>query len=105
MKQDRRAFLRGAGAGVTTGSGSTVGGSPMNNWEFGLGASWEGWRENDTLIQQHAAQLPDSLNPGVYQLWAGLYNPETEERWPVVTQQERYRVKEDRPFLGEFVVQ
>jgi hypothetical protein len=45
----------------------------------GLGIAWEGWRTGDVLIQLH--RLPADLPPGEYALTAGLYDPQTLERW------------------------
>ncbi len=48
-------------------------------WD-GLGAAWEGWRQGDTLIQTHEMNIAD-LAPGTYHLVAGLYDPESLQRW------------------------
>ncbi len=49
-------------------------------WD-GLGAAWEGLRDGDTLFQAHQITIPKELPPGEYDLWLGLYNPETGERY------------------------
>jgi hypothetical protein len=49
-------------------------------WD-GLTAAWEGWRSGDLLMQNHPLTLPENAAPGRYELRAGLYDPETGERW------------------------
>ncbi len=49
-------------------------------WD-GLGAIWQGWRQGDQLQQIHDILLPDDLPPGSYQIRAGLYHPDTGQRW------------------------
>ena len=56
------------------------GGEIVSQWD-GLGAAWEGWQSNAKLLQLAPLPLPPVLPPGDYQSWAGLYHPETGERW------------------------
>ena len=57
-------------------------GDIVAQWD-GLGTVWEGWRAGGKLIQLHTLDLPsidielfDSL-----QLWVGLYEPNSLQRW------------------------
>lgn len=54
-------------------------GQIVAQWD-GLGAAWEGWREGDTLMQVSELSLKD-VAPGNYHVVAGLYDPESMERW------------------------
>lgn len=49
-------------------------------WD-GLTAPWEGWRYGDLLRQDHQLTPPEDSVAGRYELRAGLYNPQTGERW------------------------
>lgn len=49
-------------------------------WD-GLDAAWDGWLEGDTLIQIHELNWPDATPAGTYRLVAGLYHPDTIQRW------------------------
>lgn len=49
-------------------------------WD-GLGVAWEGWRNGDKLVQVHELRLPEGLPSGSYRLVAGLYHPDTIQRW------------------------
>ena len=49
-------------------------------WD-GLGAIWQGWRPGDRLLQIHDISLPADLLPGSYEIRAGLYHPDTGQRW------------------------
>lgn len=71
-------------------------GEIASQWD-GLGAPWEGWRDQDILWQSHQLHLAEELAPGNYQLWAGLYEPESGQRWQTATG--------DRTYLGEIVVE
>ena len=55
-------------------------GNIQAQWD-GLSTPWEGFRQGDTLIQIHYFEIPYNLPPGSYQVRAGLYHPETGERW------------------------
>jgi len=55
-------------------------GSLPFQWD-GLGATWEGWRPGDTLIQQHLLSVPSQAPSGTYELWLGLYHPGSGQRW------------------------
>lgn len=55
-------------------------GAIVAQWD-GLGAAWQGWRMGDVLTQQHMLQLPSDLPAGTYPMVAGLYDPQTLERW------------------------
>jgi hypothetical protein len=39
-----------------------------------------GWRPGEVIIDQHDLYLDPGILPGSYQLYVGLYNPETGER-------------------------
>ena len=58
-------------------------GTPISQWD-GLGLAWEVWRKGHTLYQLHHLSLPEELSSGTYQLWVGLYQPQTLERWTTV---------------------
>lgn len=55
-------------------------GTIITQWD-GLGVMWEGWREGATLYQLHRLTVPPDVSAGIYQLWAGLYHPDTLQRW------------------------
>jgi hypothetical protein len=65
-------------------------------WD-GLGAAWEGWREGDLLVQAHEIPVPQNISEGSYQLWTGLYDPETGTRWQLES-------GDDRLLLGELQI-
>ena len=65
-------------------------------WD-GLGAAWQGWRAGDVLWQWHDLVLPSDLLNGRYQLWVGLYDPDTGVRWQTLDG--------DRYLLGSIQVQ
>ena len=69
-------------------------GTMVAQWD-GLGVTWEGWREGVTLYQLHRLAVPDAA-AGTYQLWAGLYHPDTLERWTTPAG--------DRVLLGEITI-
>lgn len=48
-------------------------------WD-GLSAAWEGWRRGDSLIHVHSLETAD-VQPGGHRLVAGLYDPESGDRW------------------------
>ena len=64
-------------------------------WD-GLGAAWEGWRVEDTLVQTASIALPDDLPAGSYRVVAGLYDPTTNQRW-------RFADGQDGVELAQFV--
>ena len=78
-------------------------GNIVGQWD-GSGAAWEGWREQDELIQQHDIQLPDTMPPGTYQIWAGLYDPGTGQRWQIFSPSDSQQEGDNRFFLGELIV-
>jgi 4-amino-4-deoxy-L-arabinose transferase-like glycosyltransferase len=51
----------------------------------GLGSPPNTWRSGDLLIRYHPLALPAGLPPGLYQPQIGWYNPDTNERLPVVS--------------------
>ncbi|VAW31347.1 hypothetical protein MNBD_CHLOROFLEXI01-4245, partial [hydrothermal vent metagenome] len=53
-------------------------------WD-GLSIAWEGFHKGDELLQIQQFELPDSLASGSYQVRAGIYHPETGERWTTPT--------------------
>jgi hypothetical protein len=59
-------------------------GALVSQWD-GLGVAWEGWRDGDILFHMHDLRLPEPLSPGTYRLVAGLYHPETLDRWRVLS--------------------
>ncbi|MCA9933843.1 MAG: glycosyltransferase family 39 protein [Anaerolineales bacterium] len=64
-------------------------GSIVAQWD-GLGAPWQGWRAEDHLWQTHTLALPADMAPGSYQLWIGLYDPDTGTRWQLASAADRY---------------
>lgn len=80
-------------------------GNVVSQWD-GLAAAWQGWRNGDTLWQRHDLALPPELPDGVYQLWAGMYHPDSGERGRVTAVHEpepsktwRAETGDDRIFL------
>jgi hypothetical protein len=71
-------------------------GNIIAQWD-GLGAFWEGWREGDLLVQVHEIPVPQNTSEGSYQLWTGLYDPETGIRWQLES-------GDDRLLLGELQI-
>ncbi len=55
-------------------------GELIAQWD-GLGAAWEGWHPVDLLLHTHSLTFPEDTSPGTYQIWTGLYHPETGQRW------------------------
>ncbi|MBK9054199.1 MAG: hypothetical protein IPL78_25790 [Chloroflexi bacterium] len=58
----------------------TPDGQIISQWD-GLGAAWEGWRTGTTLYQLHHLTIPSDALTGTYQMWAGIYHPDTLQRW------------------------
>lgn len=52
----------------------------LAQWD-GLGGSWQGLRDGDHLIQLHEISLPKNFDPLDFKVIAGVYDPETGERW------------------------
>jgi hypothetical protein len=52
----------------------------LTQWD-GLGAAWEGWRHGDVLQQVHVLAIPADAPAATYQIWIGVYHPQTGERW------------------------
>jgi hypothetical protein len=48
----------------------------------------KGWREGEVLTDQYLLQIPFDLAPGSYQLYVGMYEPETWLRLPITSQGE-----------------
>ncbi|MEM7347643.1 MAG: hypothetical protein AAF485_25700, partial [Chloroflexota bacterium] len=38
------------------------------------------WEVDETIVDRHALWIPESINPGQYQIFVGLYQPETGQR-------------------------
>lgn len=55
-------------------------GEIATQWD-GLGAAWEGWREEDVLVQTHRLPLSGDVPISTYQVSVGLYHPESGLRW------------------------
>ncbi len=70
-------------------------GQIISQWD-GLGAEWAGWRTDFTLYQLHRLSIPTDLAAGTYGLWAGLYHPDTLQRWMTASG--------DRILLGEISI-
>lgn len=70
-------------------------GTIMAQWD-GLGAAWEGWLPGDTLIHGHEISTA-SLPAGDYRVVAGLYDPESLDRW-------RSPLGQDAIELGELTI-
>ncbi len=43
-----------------------------------------GWRPGEVLVDEHTINVPDTVPPGRYQLWVGLYEPDSFVRPPAV---------------------
>jgi hypothetical protein len=41
------------------------------------------WRQDEVIVDEHTIQVPTDLAPGTYNLWAGLFDPTTNERLPI----------------------
>jgi hypothetical protein len=86
-------------------------GEIVSQWD-GLSAQWEGWQAGDLLQQQHRLPLPPCLPSGTYNLWTGMYHPESGERGrvtavapsPVSPTSWRAGMNEDRIYLGEITL-
>jgi hypothetical protein len=61
----------------------TPDGLVVAQWD-GLDVPVEGWREGDSVLQVSSLGIPADLPPGRYWLQAGVYNPATMERLPVL---------------------
>ncbi len=72
-------------------------GQLISQWD-GLGPAWEGWRTGYTLYQLQRLIIPADALAGTYQLWAGLYHPDTLDRWTTPAN------SEGRVLLGEVTV-
>jgi hypothetical protein len=48
-----------------------------------------GWREGEVLTDRYLLPIPSDLTPGSYQLYVGLYEPDTWLRLPITYQGER----------------
>lgn len=70
-------------------------GEIVTQWD-GIGAAWEGWRRGDTLMQIHELPWSPETPAGAYELWAGLYHPQTGARWQNET-------GDDRVYLGSVI--
>ncbi|MEM7113100.1 MAG: phospholipid carrier-dependent glycosyltransferase [Chloroflexota bacterium] len=66
-------------------------------WD-GLGATWEGWRIDDTLLQTHHIWVDPAIPPDTYNVWVGLYHPLTFARWQMAS-------GEDRLLLGSVEIE
>lgn len=55
-------------------------GQLVTQWD-GLGAAWEGWQAGDRLLQIHTLSWPPEAPTGRYEVWAGLYDAITLQRW------------------------
>ena len=51
-----------------------------------------GWRMEEVLIDSHRLPLPIDLPAGEYQLWVGLYEPESGQRLPVAGREDGRRL-------------
>lgn len=47
--------------------------------------STAGWVEGETIVDNHGILIPPGAPPGEYQLVLGMYEPETQERVPVIS--------------------
>jgi hypothetical protein len=64
-------------------------GDLVAQWD-GLGIVPAGWYVGDVLIQRHEVVLPQDLAGGFYDVYVGLYNPDTNERYQTPEQLDRY---------------
>jgi hypothetical protein len=48
-----------------------------------------GWRSGEVLSDNHLLELPSDIQPGEYQLYVGLYDPDDDQRLPVFLSGER----------------
>ncbi len=60
----------------------------VTQWD-GLAALWEGWRPGDWLLMQHTLDIPPELPAGTYQLFVGVYEVDTLQRWQTTAGEER----------------
>ncbi|MEM7334634.1 MAG: phospholipid carrier-dependent glycosyltransferase [Chloroflexota bacterium] len=68
----------------------------LTQWD-GLDTAWQGWQAGDRLLQSPTLMVPPNLPAGLYQMWTGLYNPETGERYTI-------GLGDERLLLGVFEV-
>jgi hypothetical protein len=50
---------------------------PLSQWD-GMGVRGDGWQPGDWLLHSHSLPLPDLAD---FDLWLGLYDPDTGQRW------------------------
>jgi hypothetical protein len=62
------------------------------------------WSRGTSLLDPYRLELPATLAPGVYTLWAGMYRPETSDRLKTVHWQTAERWKDDLVYIGTLAV-
>lgn len=62
------------------------------------------WSRGTVIADPYRLELPDDLAPGVYDLWGGLYRPETSDRLQAVRWQTGERWKDDLVYIGALTV-
>ncbi len=60
------------------------------------------WREGEIIVDERQLLLPADLAPGRYELWTGLYHPDTGARLPAFSAGQRQA--DDRVLLGTLTV-
>jgi hypothetical protein len=69
------------------------GGFPTRLWSAGM-----------VISDTYRLELPQDLAPGTYELWAGLYRPESGQRLSAISRQTGDRWKDDLVLIGAVVV-
>jgi hypothetical protein len=47
-----------------------------------------GWAEGEVVVDAHALEVPEEAPPGVYTLYAGMYDADTLQRLPITMEGE-----------------
>jgi 4-amino-4-deoxy-L-arabinose transferase-like glycosyltransferase len=62
------------------------------------------WSAGMIVSDMYRLELPQDLEPGTYNLWAGFYRPESGQRLPAVSQQTGDRWKDDLVLVGTVLI-
>jgi hypothetical protein len=62
------------------------------------------WSQGAVVSDPYCLELPDDLEEGTYELWAGFYRPESIQRLRAVSPRTGERWKDDQVYLGTLVV-
>jgi 4-amino-4-deoxy-L-arabinose transferase-like glycosyltransferase len=62
------------------------------------------WFPGAIVLDPYRLKLADDLEPGTYELWAGLYRPESGERLPAIAQGTGQSWQDDLVYIGALVI-